>query len=212
LTAGDRAGLAGVRSAVASGCAAGRGAGCGARWPQRPRGRRSWAGGRPRWVVVVVPAARGGRARKGQWACRRGWACGPGAARAGGGRSQLATGSAVTWGNGWWACQDLNLGPHPYQQNTGNRCADRRSCRWRSTVEAEVMWSHRVQLCAVVLHRILRFIAEHWPVTGSWTLSGRQNVGGGGPPNGTAAPTLPRGPPRLPHTPLAGSPLPGRAP
>jgi hypothetical protein len=20
----------------------------------------------------------------------------------------------------WWACQDLNLGPHPYQQNAGN--------------------------------------------------------------------------------------------
>jgi hypothetical protein len=23
--------------------------------------------------------------------------------------------AAVTCGVGWWACQDLNLGPHPYQ-------------------------------------------------------------------------------------------------
>ena len=28
---------------------------------------------------------------------------------------QSAVGSAVTCGNSWWACQDLNLGPHPYQ-------------------------------------------------------------------------------------------------
>jgi hypothetical protein len=46
----------------------------------------------------------------------------------------------------WWACQDLNLGPHPYQQNAGNRCAKRRSRRSRSTVGPEVMCSHRVQL------------------------------------------------------------------
>jgi hypothetical protein len=30
-------------------------------------------------------------------------------------RSRLAAGSAVTCEDGWWACQDLNLGPHPYQ-------------------------------------------------------------------------------------------------
>jgi hypothetical protein len=42
----------------------------------------------------------------------------------------------------WWACQDLNLGPHPYQQNAGNRCAKRRCCRSCSTVEVEVMCSH----------------------------------------------------------------------
>jgi hypothetical protein len=41
----------------------------------------------------------------------------------------------------WWACQDLNLGPHPYQQNTGNRCAERYSRRSRPTVEARVMCS-----------------------------------------------------------------------
>jgi hypothetical protein len=53
-------------------------------------------------------------------------------------------------GEPWWACQDLNLGPHPYQQNAGNRCAKRRSRRSRSTVRVEVMWSHRVQLCALI--------------------------------------------------------------
>ena len=56
----------------------------------------------------------------------------------------------MSWGNGWWACQDLNLGPHPDQQNAGNRCAKRRSRRSRPTVEAEVMCSHRVQLCALI--------------------------------------------------------------
>src|SRR5215211_2715960 len=39
--------------------------------------------------------------------------CGPSAAQAGSERSRLAADSAVTCGNGWWACQDLNLGPHP---------------------------------------------------------------------------------------------------
>jgi hypothetical protein len=61
----------------------------------------------------------------------------------------------------WWACQDLNLGPHPYQQNAGNRCAKRRSRRSRSTVQAEVMCSHRVQLCALVLR--LHPTAPHRP-------------------------------------------------
>jgi hypothetical protein len=37
-----------------------------------------------------------------------------------------------------------------YQQNAGNRCAKRRSRRSRWTVEAEVMCSHRAQLCAVL--------------------------------------------------------------
>jgi hypothetical protein len=32
---------------------------------------------------------------------------------------------AVSWGDGWWACQDLNLGPHPYQQSSSERHADR---------------------------------------------------------------------------------------
>jgi len=50
-----------------------------------------------------------------------------------------------------WACQDLNLGPHPYQQNAGNRCANHRSRRSRSTADGKVMWSHGVQLCALIL-------------------------------------------------------------
>jgi hypothetical protein len=50
----------------------------------------------------------------------------------------------------------LNLGPHPCQQNAGNRCAKRPFPHWRSTVETEVMCSQRVQLCAVVRRRILR--------------------------------------------------------
>jgi hypothetical protein len=45
----------------------------------------------------------------------------------------------------------LNLRPHPYQQNAGNRCANRRSPRSHSTVVGEVMCSHRVQLCALIL-------------------------------------------------------------
>ena len=43
----------------------------------------------------------------------------------------------------------MNLGPHPYQQNAGNRCAKRRSRRSRPTVEVEVMCSRGVQLCAL---------------------------------------------------------------
>jgi hypothetical protein len=40
-----------------------------------------------------------------------------------------------------------------YQQNVGNRCANGRIRRSRSTIVAEVMCSHCVQLCALVLHR-----------------------------------------------------------
>jgi hypothetical protein len=35
----------------------------------------------------------------------------------------------------------LNQRPHPYQQNAGNRCANDRIRRSRSTVDAEVMCS-----------------------------------------------------------------------
>jgi hypothetical protein len=42
-------------------------------------------------------------------------------------RSRAREGPAFALVRGlWWACQDLNLGPHPYQQNSGNRCACRR--------------------------------------------------------------------------------------
>jgi hypothetical protein len=44
-------------------------------------------------------------------------------------RDPLGAAGAVTCGNRGWACQDLNLGPHPYQLNAGNRCAKRRSRR-----------------------------------------------------------------------------------
>jgi hypothetical protein len=89
-----------------------------------------------------------------------GMACGPSAAQAGSEPSRLADCSVVTCDVAWWACQDLNLGPHPYQQNAGNRCADDRSCRSRSTVEGEVMCSHRVQLSALIV-RLDPAIAEH---------------------------------------------------
>jgi hypothetical protein len=45
----------------------------------------------------------------------------------------------VSWGNGWWACQDLNLGPHPYQQSGAYRYATLRCCRSCSTVRGQVM-------------------------------------------------------------------------
>jgi hypothetical protein len=93
----------------------GHGAGCSARWPQRSRGCRPRAG----WATTVSGgrgACRpGGRGPEGPVGVPAGWACGPSAAQAGSGRSRLAADSAVTCWNGWWACQDLNLGPHPYQ-------------------------------------------------------------------------------------------------
>jgi hypothetical protein len=65
--------------------------------------------------------------------------------------SRLAAGSTVTCGNGWWACQDLNLGPHPYQLNAGNRCADRRSRRSRPTVDAKGMRSIGALVCVLFI-------------------------------------------------------------
>jgi hypothetical protein len=52
---------------------------------------------------------------------RRGWACGPSAAQAGSERSRLAIDSALSCDDGWWACQDLNLGPHPDPKINGER-------------------------------------------------------------------------------------------
>ena len=107
----------------------------------------SWAG----WATTVGgghgACGPGGRARRGQWACRRRWACGPSAAQARSERSRLAAASAVTCGNGWWACQDLNLGPHPYQLNAGNRCAHRPFPRSRATVRAKGMRSISPLVC-----------------------------------------------------------------
>jgi hypothetical protein len=55
----------------------------------------------------------------------------------------------------WWACQDLNLGPHPYQLNAGNRCAHRRSRRSRPTVGAKVMRSIGALVCVLLFHLTL---------------------------------------------------------
>jgi hypothetical protein len=38
----------------------------------------------------------------------------------------------------WWAWEDLNLHPLPYQQSAGNRSADGRYSRSRGTVEVKV--------------------------------------------------------------------------
>src|SRR4029450_5823464 len=58
---------------------------------------------------------------------------------------------------GWWACQDLNLGPHPYQLTAGNRCADGPFRRSRPTGAAKVMRSIGALVCAhryVAWHRL----------------------------------------------------------
>ena len=64
--------------------------------------------------------------------------CGPDVDQGQRERRRLDGRDALTCWVGWWACQDLNLGPHPYQQNAGNRCAKRRSRRSHSTVGVEV--------------------------------------------------------------------------
>ena len=48
-----------------------------------------------------------------------------------------------------WAREELNLRPLPCQQNPGNRCAKRRSCRSRPTVDAQVKCSHSLKLNAL---------------------------------------------------------------
>ena len=65
----------------------------------------------------------------------------PSAAPAGSERSQLGAGSALTCDDGWWACQDLNLGPHPYQVSRAKRCADHRFPRSLATVRGQGMRS-----------------------------------------------------------------------
>jgi hypothetical protein len=115
--------------------------GCSARWRQPPRGCRPRLGARPRCVVAAEPGRSGGRPRRGHWRWRRGWACGPSAAQAGSQRSWLGAGSALSCDDWWWACQDLNLGPHPYQVSRAKRCADRRFPRSLLSVEGEGMRS-----------------------------------------------------------------------
>jgi hypothetical protein len=110
----DQAGQAGVRSARRCGCAVGTGAAA------ARGGRTGHVAAVPSGCATTVRGRRGGcrsggRARRGRWACRRGWGCGPSAAQAGGERPRLAANRPLTCDDGWWACQDLNLGPHPYQ-------------------------------------------------------------------------------------------------
>jgi hypothetical protein len=68
------------------------------------------------WASPSLTA--GWAAPEGHWTCRRGWACGPSAAQARNEHDRLAAGSALSCDDGWWACQDLNLGPHPYQAHS----------------------------------------------------------------------------------------------
>jgi hypothetical protein len=48
----------------------------------------------------------------------------------------------------------LEPGTSSLSANAGNRCDKRRSCRSCPTVDPEVMCSHRVQLCALILHLV----------------------------------------------------------
>jgi hypothetical protein len=61
-------------------------------------------------------------------------------------RRRLDGRDAVTCGDGWWACQDLNLGPHPYQVSRAQRCADRRFPRSLPSVGGEGMRSNSLAL------------------------------------------------------------------
>ena len=65
--------------------------------------------------------------------------CGPDVDQERNERRRLDGRDALTCWVVWWACQDLNLGPHPYQQNAGNRYANRHSRRSCPTVEGEVI-------------------------------------------------------------------------
>src|SRR5215216_4843270 len=50
---------------------------------------------------------------------------------------------------GWWAWEDLNLRPHPYQLNAGNRCANRPFPSSRPTVGAQGMRSISPLVCVL---------------------------------------------------------------
>jgi hypothetical protein len=47
-----------------------------------------------------------------------------------------------------WAWEDLNLRPHPYRLNAGNRCADGRSRRSLPTVEAKGRFNRPTGMCS----------------------------------------------------------------
>jgi hypothetical protein len=78
-------------------------------------------------------------------------------------RRRLDGRDALTCWVVWWACQDLNLGPHPYQQSTGNRCANGCFRRSRATVGAEVKCSNSLQLSALPTRpEPCRHCADHY--------------------------------------------------
>jgi hypothetical protein len=133
----DQPGPAGARSARRGRLRGGRGAGGSARMAAPDAWLASSAGGRPRWVVVAeagagwavpegpgeVPAGMGVRPQRG-----------PGRQRARPARRRQRS-ELRRW---LWACQDLNLGPHPYQGSApgpvtaGSRLPPARTTyRWR---------------------------------------------------------------------------------
>src|SRR4029450_4030620 len=94
---------------------------------------------------------------------------------------------AVSWGIGWWACQDLNLGPHPYQLNAGNRCAHRRFPRSCPTVGAKGMRSISPLVCVLAHDLGTHRLDVVWP---AMTLRGAWEGPAGwlaGPPTEAAA-------------------------
>src|SRR5829696_1680122 len=113
LDAGLRAGQAGVRSARR------RWRRCGAREEAAARGCRTdaWLPSSDGWATTVRgcrgACRRGGRARRADGLAGGNGRAAPARPRLGYERSRLAADSAVTCDDGWWAWEDLNLGPHP---------------------------------------------------------------------------------------------------
>jgi hypothetical protein len=133
--------------------------------PTRQGNQHHGKGSRSRWAAasesrMVGGAVAGGPGRVGcePWprltlapgqarpacgaACRRGCARAREQAAARGCRAcRVAADSALSCRDGWWACQDLNLGPHPYQVSRAKRCAERRFPRSPLSVRGEGMRS-----------------------------------------------------------------------
>src|SRR6266508_2750181 len=72
-----------------------------------------------------------------------------------------------------WACEDLNLGPLPYQLTARNRCAGARFRRSRPTVGAEVKCSIGVQLCVLPMRLEIHWRrADHRPFPQGYCVVG----------------------------------------
>jgi len=150
LPASDQAGQAGVGSARRGRLRGGHGC----RLPREVAAPAAWLASwgwvrdHGAWSSPSLPP--GWAAGRAHWVCRRGWVCGPSAAQAGSERAQLAAGSALTCWVVWWACQDLNLGPHPYQgsaqglfpQDCIGGLGERQATgdRWRPLRTARLRW------------------------------------------------------------------------